>query len=93
MADFEKYVPQAHFSVALATFFLVIVGIWGVIETKDALEASQRAWVTPIGAQLTQQLSKDQGIHFGVMFINPGHEPATDIAFKIQNDTIDSYDT
>ncbi len=87
MSNLERY------SVAAATLLLVIVGIWGVFETKGALEATQRAWITPIGANLLQQLQLDQGIRFAVLFINPGREPAIDIGFKIKSDLIDKYNT
>jgi hypothetical protein len=86
-----EYLGSADAWTAIATVFLVGVGIWGVIETKGALEATQRAWLTPIGAQVTRPLVVDQGIRFNVTFINPGREPATDVVVKIRNDTIDSY--
>jgi hypothetical protein len=86
-----EYIGSADFWTALATIFLVVVGVWGVIETKGALEATQRAWLTPISAQVTRQLVVDQGIRFGITFINPGREPATDVVLKFRNDTIESY--
>jgi hypothetical protein len=82
---------QEH-SVAIATALLVAVGIWGVLETKSALKATQRAWVSPIGAQLTAALEKNKPIHFAVFLINTGREPAVDVNFQIENSTIDKYD-
>ncbi|MGO8914640.1 MAG: hypothetical protein ACLQJR_01870 [Stellaceae bacterium] len=92
MSNPEKYIPHAHFSVAFATLLLVIVGIWGVIETRGALESTQRAWISPLGAQLAVALELKQGIHITIAFINSGREPATDVSVKIRNDTIDAFD-
>jgi hypothetical protein len=91
MTSFESYVPGSHVANAIATIVLVLIGIWGVVETKGALEATQRAWVTPLGAQLLRQLETDQGIRVVLTFINPGREPATDVAFKFKSATIDRY--
>jgi hypothetical protein len=93
MADFEKYVPHAHFSVAAATFFLVGVGVWGVIATKSALEATQRAWVSPLGAQVSVRPEVNRGIHFAINLTNTGREPAVDLNYKVQNHIIDAYDS
>ncbi|MGA2492001.1 MAG: hypothetical protein ABSF67_03520 [Roseiarcus sp.] len=92
MSNFEKYVPHAHFSVAAATVFLVVVGVWGVLETKHALESTQRAWISPISAQLNVKLEASKGIRFQVNILNSGREPAVDVNFRIQNAIIESYD-
>jgi hypothetical protein len=87
-----RFVPHSHLANAVATAVLVAVGIWGVLETKNALELSQRAWVSPIGGRLTAPLQKDRAVHFAVFFLNTGREPAVDVASRIQNSTIDAYD-
>jgi hypothetical protein len=91
MSKIEQYTPHAHFSVAAATVLLVVVGIWGVIETKSALEATQRAWIVPLGAQLSSQLETDQGVRFATILSNVGREPATAINYRFKTSTIDAY--
>jgi hypothetical protein len=83
----------AHFATATGTVFLVVVGVWAVYETRRSLELSQRAWVSPAGAQLTTQtLEKNTPLRFDVSFVNSGREPAIDLNFKTLNSTIDAYD-
>jgi hypothetical protein len=89
---FIRYLGTADAWTALATIFLVIVGIWGVTETRHALELSERAWLSPVGGQITKMPEKTKGIHFAVNFSNSGREPATDLNFRAQNSTIDAYE-
>jgi hypothetical protein len=93
MTDLDKYIPHAHFSVAAGTVLLVVVGVWGVCETKKALELTQRAWVSPLGAQLSVRLEANKGIHFAISVINSGREPAIDITSRLQSHVIDRYDS
>jgi hypothetical protein len=92
VVDFQKYIPHSHWANAFATVFLVGVGIWGVTETKKALELTQRAWVSALGANLTRALENGKGVYFAVQFLNTGREPAIDANLAIENFTIDSYD-
>jgi hypothetical protein len=93
MSAFEKYVPHAHFSVAIATVLLVIVGVWGVLETRSALQSTQRAWIVPLGAQLSLRVEGDRGIRFAVNVMNTGREPAVDVNLRLHNYVIDSYNS
>jgi hypothetical protein len=81
----------AHSATAAFTAFLVGVGIWGIRETRHALELTQRAWVIPMGAQLYLPLERDKPVHFGVLTINTGREPAQDVNLRVENSTIDSH--
>jgi hypothetical protein len=82
----------AHVATAVATGFLVVVGVWGVWETKKALELSQRAWLSPIDAQLVIPLEIGKPIHFRLILQNTGREPARDVHFHLLNSTIEAYD-
>ena len=44
--------PNADASNAISTFFLVLVGAWGVLETRHSLQLSERAWLGGGGAVL-----------------------------------------
>src|ERR1700730_12377886 len=83
--------PSATAWVALATLFLGGVGIWGVLETRHALELTQRAWVNPLCAQLVRPLEKAKSIHFAVLTMNSGREPARDVNIHLKNTVIDSF--
>jgi hypothetical protein len=78
---------------AIATIFLVFVGGWGVHKTDEALELSQRAWLSAIGAGLLGPLEKNSSIHFQVNIMNSGKEPAHNVTFAIKGYTIAAYDT
>jgi hypothetical protein len=87
------YFGSADFWTALATIFLVMVGIWGVVETRHALELSQRATISTIGVQMTKSPpEKNEGIKFAVLVMNTGKDPAIDVVFAFHVTTIDSYD-
>lgn len=88
-----SYMPNSNFFVAVATILLVVVGIFGVLVTQRALELSERAWITPIGAQLISPIENGKPLRFILKFINTGRQPARDIEVQFQNSTIDGYDT
>lgn len=77
---------------AIGTIFLVIVGAWGVCEAKNALELSQRAWVTSLSSVLTSPIEDSKAVHFGIMITNSGHEPAKDVNIVISDYLIDSFE-
>jgi hypothetical protein len=77
---------------ALATLFLVGVGIWGVLETRRTLELSERAWLATIGGQVTAPLEKTRAIHYAINFSNSGREPAADLNIRTEISMIDAYD-
>jgi|GEM_PF-4801898 len=87
-----NFMPNANIWNAVATVFLVIVGIWGIIVTKRALELNERAWIAPLTAQLTTAPENGSPLHFIIAFINSGRQPARDVTFAIQNAAIDSFD-
>jgi hypothetical protein len=104
----RKLGTVAHWANAIATAFLVVLGIWAARATQNALELSQRAWLSPVGAQITPLeikpaestqgaptpifLKKDQPIHFALAVTNSGKQPALDIKVRILNYTIDGFD-
>jgi hypothetical protein len=63
-----------------------------VVETKAALKATQRAWISPVAGALAVSLEKNKAIHFAIAFTNSGTEPALDVNTNIQSSTVDSYD-
>jgi hypothetical protein len=75
----------------IATLLLVVVGIWGVRTTKNALKLTERAWVSPVAAALRLPIEKGRPVTFDVVFINSGREPAIDINYRYFNSTIDSF--
>jgi hypothetical protein len=81
----------ASIGTAAASLLLVAVGVWGVCETRAALELSQRAWLVPVDANY-YPLLKDKPIHFIVWFANTGHDAARDLNSRLLNSTIESYD-
>lgn len=83
-----EYLGSADFWTAIATIFLVAVGIWGVVETKHSLMLSERAWISPINANLVAPIEEGKVIRFQVVFINSGKEPAINIAYSSQNGVI-----
>jgi hypothetical protein len=88
----ERYVPPSHIVNALCTGMLVIVGAWGIYEGENALQLTQRAWLTPVGAQLTSKIENNKPSHFLVFVQNSGREPARDVSFIIDNLTIGRFD-
>lgn len=88
MGFFEKYVPHSHVSSAVATVFLVVVGIWGVIETRHALKLSERAWLSPIAAIVSAPIEEGKDLRFNIMFMNVGKEPAVSTTYAWQNGTV-----
>jgi hypothetical protein len=81
--------------ITLFTLLLVVVGglqYCTLEKTDDTLKLQQRAWLAPIGANLTKNPEKDGGIAFAVLFTNSGREPATGVKVQIKNSAIDSYD-
>lgn len=85
-----KYLPPADTSSAIATFLLVIVGIWGVIATGNALELSERAWISVVGGGFTTAPAAKDPIHFAISYMNSGKEPATDLNFSDSWDAVDA---
>ena len=78
------------------TLLLVVVGFlqWRTLaKTDETLRLQQRAWLTPVGADLGPIPVKDEMIGFGIRLINSGREPATSINVKILNSTIDGIST
>ncbi len=73
---------------AIATIGLIIVGIWGVTETKNALKLSERAWVIPAGMSLSAPIEVDKPIRFNLVLYNSGKEPAQGAAYATQNGTV-----
>jgi len=67
--------------LAIGTWALVIVTWILVLDARDAIEKSQRAWVAPIGAAQTPgaNLKNGQIFHFDVEYTNTGREPALDV--------------
>src|SRR5271157_2354112 len=96
----------AHWVNAIATATLVVVGIWAAIATQNALQLSERAWVSPLGAQIralpavdiakdaptSVYVEKDKPIYFYVILNNSGREPALNLNTRLLNYTIDGYD-
>lgn len=85
----SRYSPPADVSSALATILLVVVGVWGVEETKHALETSERAWIGIGGVQGTQNPVKGDPFHYQINYIDSGKEPATHVAFAQTASPID----
>jgi hypothetical protein len=83
-----KYV---NIATTVATFFLVVVGIWGVLTTKNALKLTERAWISPVNAALQLPIEKGKPVRFNVIFINSGREPAVDVNYYYVNSTTDSF--
>lgn len=81
----SEYLGSADFWTALATIFLVGVGIWGVAETKHALKLSERAWVSPVATVLAAQLEEGKVIRFNVVFVNFGKQPGINTIYAIQH--------
>lgn len=79
-------------ALVIVTAGLVAVGIWGVCETKNVLELSERAWVSPIGMALMSNPEIAKPIRFQLGMVNSGHEPGIDANLAFRNSTIDSYD-
>jgi hypothetical protein len=74
--------------------FLVSVGVWGIIETRGALELSERAWLAPGSPPiLLTSVERNEPIRFGLQFVNSGRQPAYDVTIAIQNFTIEAYNT
>jgi hypothetical protein len=55
------------------------------------LELNERAWVIPVGAQLTAPPELGKPLHFVVKFLNTGRQTAKDINVEIDNSVIDAY--
>lgn len=85
---FWRFIPEADVSNAIATILLVGVGIWGVVETRHALELSERAWVAVVGGVVTEQPTAGQPMHLAVTYANSGKEPATDLSFASDSGSI-----
>jgi hypothetical protein len=83
-----EYLGTADFWTALATIFLVIVGIWGVIETKHALKLSERAWISVIGAGLRAPPEEGKVIQFNAILINFGKQPGISTDYAVQHGTV-----
>jgi len=82
-AKWSKYVPDADITTAFATFLLVVVGAWGVVETKHALNASERAWVSAIDVNLQSLPIENQPIRMSAQLSNSGKDPALDVNYVI----------
>ena len=79
--------PEADASNAIATFFLVLVGIWGILETGHSLELSERAWVGQAGG-VVYPITVGQPIRYAIQLVNPGKEPAIDLAYVTDTGSI-----
>lgn len=77
-----------HVINAIATAFLVGVGIWGCTETRRSLSLSERGWIAPLYAKLDAPLEEGKPIRFIVAFQNTGKQPVFDVAFQSDNSTI-----
>lgn len=85
---------------AIATGLLAWVALlqWQILsKTDETLNIQQRAWLTPLQANLVQTPSippvrKGEPIEFNVAFTNNGREPARGVKLRILNATIDGYD-
>jgi hypothetical protein len=73
---------------ALATIFLVGVGIWGIYETRHSLKLSERAWLSVVTLGLTAPFEDGKPIHFNVVGVNFGKQPAINVAYAQENGTI-----
>jgi hypothetical protein len=99
----------AHWANAIATAFLVGLGIWAAKATQRALELSERAWLSPVGAAIKPveikpadspkganilvYVEKDRPIYFILFLNNTGKEPALNLHVRILNSTVDGYDS
>jgi hypothetical protein len=63
------------------------------ITLRDTLVSTNRAWLTPVTAQIQDVLVTDQPFHFTVKYGNPGKEPASGFAAQEDVGTINALPT
>ena len=74
---------------AIATIMLVVVGIWGIFATENSLELSERAWLGSSGSMVSLQPTAAQPLHYVLLFMNSGKEPALDLNFAQDSGSIE----
>jgi hypothetical protein len=66
---------EANVWLALGTWVLAGVAIWGLRDNETALERSQRAWVVPVNEAI-EDLTVDKSLKVNIEYGNVGKEPA-----------------
>lgn len=59
-----------------------MTAVWGVCATRNALELSERAWISPMPMKLAEQPILGQPLRVALVFNNTGKEPAIDVNFN-----------
>src|ERR1700683_5502081 len=97
---FQETDPIARFTgwVAAFTFVLVLVSFLQFCTlqstdktTRDALTASNRAWIAPTNATITSP-EKDKPLTITVFYVNTGHSPAFSVIGYHAHSTFSSSD-
>jgi hypothetical protein len=99
---------MANWANAIATAFLVVLGVLGYFGARNALRLSERAWLSSTGASIKPveikpadnpqsaptvvYIKRDQPIYFTLSCSNSGKEPALNVKPRILNSTIEGYD-
>jgi hypothetical protein len=47
--------------------------------TRDSLIANSRAWISPVNANITSEISKNAPLEFSITYTNSGRSPALDV--------------
>lgn len=79
-----EHIPNANQILAVATVILVVIGYWALTDTEETLELSERAWVGPIDAKLSEAPQKGKDVKATVTIRNTGKEPALDFTWDLK---------
>lgn len=67
---------STEFWLVIGTWALAVVGGIGILDSRRAVESSERAWLAPLGGQLKGAPAKGQPLDYVVFYRNVGKDPA-----------------
>jgi hypothetical protein len=81
-----RFWRSANFWLVIGTWVLAAIGgiaayiaYAALQDTRHAMEISERAWLAPVGAELEEELVKDQPMKVIILFENSGKQPAINV--------------
>ena len=74
--------------LAIATLILAVIAIVTLERTEAITKQAERAWISPMGALLQENIEENKPIRFVFFFTNTGKQPAFDVVFRQQNAVI-----
>jgi hypothetical protein len=74
--------------LAIATLILAVIAIVTLERTEAITKQAERAWISPLGVVLQENIEENKPIRFVLLFTNTGKQPAFDVVFRHQNAVI-----